>query len=211
MKSILIITSLILNIAVFGQTQSNKIPCNYKLLGLNKLTNVKAIKNKEDFNYYLVIKSKSKTDSICFDHDQNNWSVDTCIINSKQLDGKGKPELIITCTKTSQEFSQSSDGYSVVQIWNLDTKTLMFKGSISWNSSSEEIVKDTCFDCWETHTVAHICDGYYDIDFDDKGHLIIKNLIVHVINSEFCKSDHEEGLYELVNGIYILTTKTNGK
>lgn len=211
MKITSIITLLFLNLSLFGQQSSIiTIAKKYTVIGYNDSLKIKTIRRNENSNYYLLIKNKNKIDSLLFDKDQVIWGTDTCIILQKQLDGKGRPEIIIKQIKANQEGSQGIGSSTTFQIWNLDTKTKLFQGVTNWHFELYVLSKEHLDNNYQPTMIDCICTGSYEIEFANNGNLIVKNLYERSINSPYCQTDHKDGIYILTNGKYVFSKENNG-
>ncbi|MBI3511701.1 MAG: hypothetical protein HY064_13655 [Bacteroidetes bacterium] len=182
---------------------------------------------KVAFNYYLLIKHKSKVDSLFIDKDENEYNSDTCIISAKQLDGIGHPEIIIDCRRTFVMYNRMGNySFSFMQIWNPDSKQKIFDVKYfesSWSydksaaMSAEKILNDTTLDDSLQKVMINDLPNpesscYYkcEISFTKNGSIVIKNADLQN-DSNLCDTDKKEGTYSLVNGVYILKEENTGK
>ncbi len=204
MKKIITFLLLTFTVFCFAQTRKKSISKKYLIIGYNPSLQIKVIKRIKNSTYYLI--SKNKKDTLIIDKDLTNWGVDTCVISQKQLNGIGKPEVIVEHTKGQQEFSEPHIGTSTsLQIWNIDSKTKLFSGVKNWHYESQELSNEKLDNNYKPQMIFNICAGSYDIEFLENGNLIIKNLFLKIANNKFCATDHAEGLYILKNGKYNLS------
>ncbi len=175
-----------------------------KIIGKNDSLKLKLIRSLDNKKYYLISTSKAKKDAILISASKTEWQKDTCIIRQMQLNQLGAPEVILENTQANQLETQSNSSFTTVQIWDLDNKTMLFNGTKKWYSEIELFSKTKLDNNYEPTMVTSICEGNYDIELRDDASLIIKNLVERAVNTDYCATDHAEGIYILFNGKYVL-------
>ncbi len=170
----------------------------------NDSLKLKLIRSLDNKKYYLISTSKAKKDAILISTSKTEWQKDTCIIRQMQLNQLGSPEVILENTQANQLETQSNSSFTTVQIWDLDNKTMLFNGTKKWYSEIELFSKTKLDNNYEPTMVTSICEGNYDIELRDDASLIIKNLVERAVNTDYCATDHAEGIYILFNGKYVL-------
>jgi hypothetical protein len=216
---------------IFGQESNNMDQDRFVTITENDSLNIKIIKRIDDFNYYLLEANNNQSiDTIEIDlNDDGFYEIVSCDIQAKQLDGKGRKEIII---ETELSFSYSAGLNSgettmnVLQIWNLDSQKKMFNaekfnlysGSTGEFSDDFEVVDtDTVF---YRHACFIECVFSYELEFYENSELtklLVKNLKksgdtdCHDFIPECEEPDHKEGTYEIRNGIYSLEKEKDGR
>ena len=175
-----------------------------KIIGKNDSLKLKLIRSLDNKKYYLVNTSKAKKDSILISNSETEWQKDTCIIKRMQLNKLGSSEVILEIIQANQLGTQSNSSFTTVQIWDLDKKTMLFNGTKKWYSEIELLSKTKLDNNFEPTVVTSICEGNYDIELRDDASLTIKNLTERAVNTDYCATDHAEGIYILFNGKYVL-------
>lgn len=175
-----------------------------------KIKVIKQIDNRPGQNisskYYLLYKKK---DTLYLNTDlPGSLSLDSCLINAKQLDGKGMPEIIV---KLSKNYGSSSG--STTEIWNLDSKQQIFKVVNSLWARCENM-------CFAKKPLV-FCNFDYSLKFDAQQNIIVKNLSNDATIGEIkqsvpsdsvhtrhvpccsCNPNQQEGVFTLVDGKYV--------
>ena len=175
-----------------------------KIIGKNDSLKLKLIRRLDNNKYYLINTSKTKKDSILISNSETEWQKDTCIIKQIQLNKTGSSEVILEIIQANQLGSQSNSSFTTIQIWDLDKKTMLFNGTKKWYSEIELLSTTKLDNNYEPTVLTTICEGNYDIELRDDASLIIKNLVEKAVNTDYCATDHAEGIYILFNGKYVL-------
>jgi hypothetical protein len=174
----------------------------------------------------LVQQNNNKSDTLllfCNDWLEGYIKIDTCFVQAIQIDGKGQREIILAINMNGREILGESGALTVKktlnEIWNIDTKEKLFSAISDYEYSSEYIHidnDDTSIYIHETTEFSY----KYNWSINDNGRITIKGIQTkHLLESyrNDCSSeipgyclkyhicpDHEEGIYEFVNGKYIL-------
>ncbi len=175
-----------------------------KIIGKNDSLKLKLIRSLDNNKYYLINTSKTKKDSILISNSETEWQKDTCIIKQIQLNKTGSSEVILEIIQVNQLGTQSNSSFTIVQIWDLDKKTILFNATKKWYSEIEFLSPKKPDNNNEPTVITSICEGSYDIDFLKDGILLVKNLTQRAINTSYCETDHSEGKYILFDGKYKL-------
>jgi hypothetical protein len=195
----------------YGQTKDS---LTWYLIGKTVDSTVKAFvvcnKNSE-CNYLIKYKSGNKWDTISFA--DKNVTIDSCQIEKIQIDGKGEKEIIIKWNylfwHTSAGHGGFEEGYSQIDIWNLDRRKKIFSATPDYHFQSLEVQDIMEGDSIVgTNEKSKSCFFNYHFEINSKGQIIIKNIEVNGDND--CKADHQEGIYTYLNGEYIWTKKNDG-
>lgn len=128
------------------------------------------------------------------------------IADTIQIDGSGLKEIIFV--RHSHGNFEAHGGmfdisdYKVVakyEIWNLDTKTLLFEAIIDYkNDFNNSYAYD---DQWGSYRKGHGSVSYkYDFIVNENGQVTISNLKI----TGDCTPDHTGGSYKFLNGKYIV-------
>lgn len=136
----------------------------------------------------------------------------TKVYDTIQIDGIGSKEIIFerTYTGTSeinmQAFS-SKDSTTIgkYEIWNIDTKTLLFEAIYEYQFNYESwqlhnwMASDSLFDKngWNIGR----CSYKYNFSIDSTGQINIDSITYNNKNND-CIADKREGLYKYMNGKY---------
>lgn len=137
---------------------------------------------------------------------QFNFTDTIKIIDSIQIDGIGSKEIIFY--RCMQGYTSSHGGmYDIedyiaikkYEIWNLDTKTLMFEAISDYNNDFNNAYAYD-FQLGSYRKGQGNANYKYDFVVNKTGKVSISNLR----NTMDCKPDHPEGSYKFLNGIYIL-------
>lgn len=190
MRRFLILTFLVLSDLVFGQTTLSTLKRNPDIYVFN---------NSKDTIYLIKIDLGEFTITESF-----------IIVDTVQIDGLGSSEIVFarTVNGTTKEHGamfdiSESKTISLYEIWNLDTKTLVFEAINSYNYN---------YNHWDARVaIPDSLQGLFDVgkgnfsytyDFsiDSKGQVIIKNFR----NINNCIADKQEGLYKFINGKYTI-------
>jgi hypothetical protein len=196
-------------LTVQGQTKNE----NFKEIGRNDSLQLKVIKQTDNLQYFLVIKSKRKTDSLSindslfYEFDKFNLKTDTCFITTKQLDNRGKEEIIL-CWHIEESGNLGEHGGYICkkiinEVWNIDTQERLFSSVSKYEYSSDYI--DWPTDSTATETITD-CSYKYDFSFDYNNRIVIRNLQTNYVeNCSLVTPDKKVGVYFLKNGRYIKT------
>lgn len=190
----------------------------------NDSLSLKIIQEVSSSKYYLLATSNRKIkDTIQIDlNDENQYEIIHCDLKAKQLDRKGRKEVVIE-TELSLSYGGGLNGegvaFKILQIWNLDSRTKMFnaKKSYTYSGTAGEYSDD--FEVVDGDTTFYLeacpweCIFSYEVDFQESlksTDILIKGL--KKLNYNECKEDytlrceepdHKEGTYIIKNGVYI--------
>lgn len=175
---------------------------SFKIIGENERLKVKVIRRLDNKFYYLIRKNNGKSDSLLISKSQTLWEKDTCIINQIQLNKIGASEIILESIQGNQLETQSNSSFSTLQIWDWDKQSLLFNATKKWYSEITMLSNNNLDINNEPTMNTCICEGSYDIEILDNANLMIKNLLQRAVNTEYCETDHQEGIYTLSEGKY---------
>lgn len=211
--SILII--FIIASPIFGQSSNKKTI----IIGQNEELNIKAIKQTDNFKYYLLIKGQNKTDSLLIDSLGNNWDNDECKIWTNQNVGNKNNEIIIIALSHSFHYTSGqhamNDSTNIIQIWDLKNKIKIFNAVRFYASEGSAPTQDTIIENTDSSFVSYVCTwncAYsYNVNFLDNGQISIENRDI-ISNNNDCENtceqpDKEDGIYFFNNKQYILIEK----
>lgn len=131
------------------------------------------------------------------------------IIDSIQIDGIGSKEIIFERYmhgKTNEHGGmfeiEDYIGIKKYEIWNLDTKTLLFEAISDYKNEFNNFFAYDYFKCGSGSCRKGQGTAFYkyDISFNKNGQVIISNLN----NTTGCEPDHPVGTYNFLNGKYNL-------
>jgi len=203
----------------------------YIVISQNDSLGLKIIYQVKDSKYFLTALNKKNTiDTIQIDLNEDGfYDIIDCELSSKQLDGKGRNEVVIDAV-LNHRHGAGLNGVevtrNVVQIWNLDNKKKIFSTTKSYfiSGTAGEFLDE--FDIVDNDTIyiheaCHFeCSYKYEIEFIDNSKTI--KIMIKNLNSTFdnqcstyefeCeKPDHNQGLYVIKNGIYTRQEEKNGR
>lgn len=130
------------------------------------------------------------------------------IVDSIQIDGIGTKEIIFVRYAHGSTNAHGGmfdiEDYRLItkyEIWNLDTKTLLFEAISDYKNIFNNAYAYT-FDCGSDSCRQGQGSANYKYDFtvNTNGHIRISNLK----NTFDCKPDHAEGSYKFLHGKYTL-------
>ncbi len=210
MRQTIIAILLLFTTQLFGQTTDS---LTWYLLSATKDSTVKAYLVKDrnsESKYFLKYKNGKKWDTLSFA--DNYAKMDSCNIEAMQIDGKGQKEIIVKWYylfwHTSMGHGGFEEGYTQIDIWNLDSRKNIFSAKPDYHFQSLEvndiIEEDSIV---ETNEIHKSCLLNYNFDINTKGQITIKNIKVN--GDSDCQVDHREGIYIFKDGQYILTKKKN--
>jgi len=212
MRHLIILLFLLLSGQTFGQHSVKKVRNKIIVLARIASLKVKVIKqivvireNEILSKYYITHKNNGNTDTLFLSSEvRSSLTLDSCFISVRQLDSVGTPEVIIYLKKTL-----GSHRYEIAttEIWNIDTKKQIFQGVNSQIAQCDNLV-------FIQNSLVR-CDFAYSIKFDEKQNIIVENLDKGSTEGqgEFhlprcsCDPSQRAGIYSLVNGIYVWTSK----
>lgn len=188
MRQILIFTFLVLSDLVFGQNTLSSLKSNPDIYVFN---------NSKDTIYLTKVKL-------------GQWTITQSIkiVDTIQIDGLGSSEIVFvrTVNGVTEEHGGMFDisetkTISKYEIWNVDTKTLLFEAvnsfEFDYNRMDARItIPDSLQGSFGFGKGK--CSYVYDFSIDIKGQVIIKN----IRNTNNCIADKQEGLYKYINGKY---------
>lgn len=218
MSAIKLLTSFLV-IIYFSSFFAGAQPAKTSVIGeipSERITAIRATSSKES-NYYLVFPAKKGVaDSVLF-HSEFNQAFDfkNCEIKTLQIDGKGRPEVIISwqVDTTISEYGEKGRSYhwAKQQIWNLDTYQEIFHTTYSYYYHAYRVKDNTQQpDAGApTEVASTVCKFKHDLEIDTKGNITIRNIMKEVTGtcdvSEF--DIYREGVYVYKDGKYVLGEK----
>ena len=135
------------------------------------------------------------------------------VFDSIQIDGTGSKEIIFyrNCSSSYGDHGgtfdiEESKEIGKYEIWNLDTKTLLFEAMNYYKFDYSRFIAQASI----THQQG-IVSYEYDFSIDKKGNITIQNIRNNcvnnqkdslVVNSIECRPDHEEGIYIFKDGVF---------
>lgn len=197
MRQIIILSFLTFANSTFGQLQLNSLLSNP--------------------DYYVYNNSKDTLYLTKIDVSKNETFWDrplktSKIIDTIQIDGIGSKEIVFerTYSGTSRiimQAWQSKEDTKIhkYEIWNIDTKTLLFEAIYDYEFNYEywslpnELYPDSLFD--KNGWNKGICSYKYDFSLDNTLQITIVNIKYKNMNND-CIADKKEGRYKFANGKY---------
>ena len=131
---------------------------------------------------------------------------DTCFITTKQLDKKGREEIILSWhleeTGNLGEHGNYICKKIINEVWNIDTKEKLFSSAIKYEYSDDYI--DWPTDSTAIETITN-CSYTYDFFIDYNNRIVIDNIQTNYVeNCSFVIPDKKVGIYILKNSLYVL-------
>lgn len=188
MRQLLIFTFLVLSGFMFGQNTVSYIKSNPDIYVFN---------NSKDTIYLTKV-------------ELGQWTITQLIkiVDTVQIDGLGSSEIVFVRTVNGEteehggmfDISESKT-ISKYEIWNVDTKTLLFEAVNSFEfdhnrQDARNAIPDSLQGSFGFGKGN--CSYMYDFSMDIKGQVIIKN----TRNTNNCMADKQEGFYKFINGKY---------
>lgn len=133
----------------------------------------------------------------------------TTIVDSIQIDGKGSKEIIFERTysgdfRNIMQAHQEEEFTKIhkYEIWNLDTKTLLFEAISFYEYQYENWSLVTNYTSNDDGWRRGFCSYSYNFSIDSIGRIKISE-IKTISTNEKCTPDKKEGFYIFTNGMYI--------
>lgn len=187
MRNIVIILIVIVNVPIFGQTQ--------------------LITSQNNSVYYIYNNSKDTLFLTKIDVGEIG-SESNKISDSIQIDGLGSKEIVFerNYTGSTKDIKQASQTFEKTEIhkyeiWNIDTKTLIFEAVDEYKFSYDNWHFPSIFPDSLKGYNKGLCSYQYDFSMDNKGQISIINLKYENVSNN-CVADRKEGIYTFIYGIY---------
>jgi hypothetical protein len=134
------------------------------------------------------------------------------ISDSIQIDGLGSKEIVFerNCTGLTRDIKEASQTFEKTEIhkyeiWNIDTKTLIFEAVDVYKFSYDNWRLPNIFPDSLKGFNKGICSRKYEFSIDNKGLIRISNLKYENVANN-CIADKKEGIYKFINGKYSYET-----
>ena len=155
---------------------------------------------------FFVYKRNDYIDTLLFSDNSYTDYPDTILLRAIQVDGKGLKEILVTW---NLQYTDTSGGKTTKgqlrfnEIWNLDTHEKIFSAQSKFYQHRIDTI--TVEGSTNNFHVIETFGAYsYDFKVNKKGQITIKNLQRNFQPVNCCQIDNEEGIYDFINGRYIL-------